>query len=102
MVPVLDLKLKFGETKTEFEQDTAVIVAEIEREDSKVSIGILVDSANEVVTLEQDQIEPPPRMGVFIDHNYILGMGKMNDEFIVLLNIDTILSDQELSRINEL
>lgn len=102
VVPVLDLKLKFGEGKTEFKQNTAIIVTEIEREQDKVSIGILVDSANEVVTLESDQVEPPPKLGVFIDNSYILGMGKINDAFIVLLNIDKILSDEEVSAIEEI
>lgn len=102
VVPVLDLKQKFGDEETEFKQDTAIIVTELEREGEAIPVGILVDSANEVVTLEPEQLEPAPKMGVFIDNNYILGMGKVDGAFIVLLNIDKIFSDEEISIIEKI
>lgn len=101
VVPVLDLMQRFGGKKTELEQDTAIIVTEVNRNDETISIGLLVDAAKEVVTLEADQIEPPPKIGAFIDNDYILGMGKVDETFIVLLNIDKVLSDEELSIINK-
>lgn len=102
VVPVLDMKQKFGSAKTEFGQDTAVIVTELEKEEETIPVGILVDSAKEVVTLEKDQIEPPPKMRVFIDNSYILGMGKAGESFIIILNIDKILSDNEIAEINKM
>ena len=102
VVPVLDLKLKFGESKTEYGQDTAIIVTEIEKDEDSVSVGLLVDAAKEVVTLEAEQIEPSPKMGVFIDNSFILGMGKIEESFIILLNIDMILSDDELKVIDNI
>ncbi|HAK47199.1 MAG TPA: chemotaxis protein CheW, partial [Spirochaeta sp.] len=50
----------------------------------------------DVVTLEDGQIEPPPKMGIFKDNNYLSGMGKVDDRFIIILDIDRILSDEEL------
>ncbi len=100
VVPVLDLKQKFGNVKTDFKQDTAIIVTEVEKEEETIPVGILVDAAKEVVTLESEQIEPPPKMGIFIDNNFLLGMGRIDETFIILLNIDKILSDQEMKLIN--
>ncbi len=97
VVAVIDLKQKFGDYKTEFTQDTAIIVLELERDDSTILAGILVDSAHEVMNLDSNQIEPPPRMSVFIDNDFISGMGKLDNGFIIILNIDRILSDKELS-----
>ncbi len=102
VVPVLDLKQKFGNVKTEFKQDTAIIVTEVEKEEETIPVGILVDAAKEVVTLESEQMEPPPKMGIFIDNNFLLGMGRIDETFIILLNIDKILSDQEMKVINSL
>lgn len=102
VVPLLDLKMKFGIKKTEFQQDTAIIITEMQSGEDLIPIGIIVDAANEVLTLQADQMEPPPRIGAFIDNNYILGMGKMDDGFIIILNIDRILSNKELSLLNEL
>jgi len=96
VVPVLDLKMKFGFENTEFTQDAVIIVTEIAREDEMISIGLIVDAARDVVTLEDGQIEPPPKMGIFKDNNYLSGMGKVDDRFIIILDIDRILSDEEL------
>lgn len=99
VVPVLDLKMKFGQDKTEETQDTAVIVTEITNEDGVIQIGILVDAAREVITLEPENIEEPPRLGIFIDNKYLSGMGKINEEFVIILNIDKILSEDEISQV---
>lgn len=99
VVPVLDMKMKFGQAQTEETQDTAVIVTEITNEEGVIQIGIIVDSAREVVTLEPENIEEPPRLGIFIDNKYLSGMGKINDNFVIILNIDKILSEDEISQV---
>ncbi len=99
VVPVLDMKMKFGQDRTEQNQDTAVIVTEISNNDGTVQIGIMVDSAREVITLDPENIEEPPRLGIFIDNKYLSGMGKINEEFVIILNIDKILSENELSQV---
>ncbi|MDC7226241.1 MAG: chemotaxis protein CheW [Spirochaetales bacterium] len=99
VVPVLDMKMKFGLEQTEETQDTAVIVTEITNADGIVQIGIIVDAAREVITLEAEDFEEPPRLGIFIDNKYLSGMGKVNEEFIIILNIDKILSEDEISQV---
>ena len=99
VVPVLDMKMKFGQDMTEETQDTAVIVTEITNEDGVIQIGIIVDAAREVITLEPENIEEPPRLGIFIDNKYLSGMGKIDDEFVIILNIDKILSEDEISQV---
>ena len=101
VVPVLDLKMKFGQDKTEQTQDTAVIVTEITNDEEIIQIGILVDAAREVITLESEEIEDPPRLGIFIDNKYLSGMGKINDDFVIILNIDKILSEEEISQVTK-
>lgn len=100
VLPVLDLKVKFGNGKTEFKRDTAIIITEIKNEEDVIPIGIIVDAAREVVTFEAHQIEPPPKIRTFIDNDYILGIGKTDDDFIIILNIDGILSEKSFSLSN--
>lgn len=99
VVPVLDLKMQFGQDRTEQTQETAVIVTEINSNDEIIQIGIMVDSAREVITLEPEDIEEPPRLGIFIDNKYLNGMGKVDDNFVIILNIDKILSEDEISQV---
>ena len=98
VVPVIDLKLKFSNLETAFSQDTAIVVLELKREEN-ILAGVLVDSADEVKTLDSEQIEPPPRMGAVIDNAFISGMGKIDDGFLIILNIDKLLSDEDLSAV---
>lgn len=101
VIPVLDLRLKFGLGKTETTKDTSIIVTEIsdasDEEGGRYTIGIFSDEVLEVVTLERDQILPPPKIGVAIDTEFIVGMGKSGSDFIIILDIDRLLSVRELS-----
>ena len=96
VVPVMDLRLKFNMTKTEKTIDTCIIVLEVELGSEIVVIGILSDSVKEVVDLDSDHIKPAPKIGTAIDTDFIKGMGKRNEEFIVLLDIDRIFTENEL------
>ncbi|MBI9107310.1 MAG: purine-binding chemotaxis protein CheW [Spirochaetales bacterium] len=100
VVPVLDLRMQFGRGATLQTEDTAVIVTEMVHDEDVIQMGILVDAAREVITLEAEDIEEPPRLGIFIDNKYLSGMGKRNGEFVIILNIDKILSEDELSQVN--
>ncbi len=102
VLPVLDLKAKFGMRKTEFHQSSAIIVTEIDNTGDVIPIGIIVDEAREVITLEADQIKPPPKIEMFIDDKYIQGIGKIGDRFVMIINVDKILSDEELAFPNEI
>lgn len=101
VVPVVDLRLKFGMEKAERTIDTCIIVMEVFLGKETVVLGALVDSVQEVIELEPGQIEPPPRIGTNLNTDFIKGMGKRNDQFIIILDIDRIFTDEELSLVKE-
>lgn len=97
VVPVLDMRLKFGLTQTEKMVNTCIIVVEVSFEDEHTIIGALVDSVQEVFELEPEQIEPAPKIGTQLKTEFIKGMGKKDDHFIIILNIDKVFSSEELA-----
>jgi purine-binding chemotaxis protein CheW len=100
VVPVIDMRLKFGLSKTEITVNTCIIVIEVHFDDEKNIIGALVDSVQEVIELDSTQIEEAPKLGTKLNIDFILGLGKHNDNFVILLNIDKIFSSEELTMIN--
>jgi purine-binding chemotaxis protein CheW len=101
VVPVIDLRLKFGMGATEKTIDTSIIVMEVEIGGEKVTVGTLADSVQEVIDLDEDQIEPAPQIGTKIDTQFIRGIGKQDEQFIIILDIDRIFSEEELSVVVE-
>jgi purine-binding chemotaxis protein CheW len=102
VVPVLDLRLKFGMTTAEKTVNTCIVVVEVSVGNEKTIIGALVDSVQEVFELEPDQIEPPPRIGTQLRTDFIRGMGKKDDQFIIILNIDEVFSTDEIALVEGL
>lgn len=96
VVPVVDMRLKFGLSETEKSVDTCIVVMEIEVEDDKTVLGALVDSVQEVFELEPHQIVPPPRLGTRWRTEFIKGIGKRNEELIIILDIDRVFSSFDL------
>jgi purine-binding chemotaxis protein CheW len=92
VVPVVDMKLKFGMEPTEKTVNTCIIVMEVIIENETTIVGALADSVQEVVDLDPSQIEPPPRIGMKLSIDFIKGMGKLNDEFVIILDTDRIFS----------
>lgn len=101
VVPVVDMRLKFGLTETEKTVDTCIVVTEIVVDEDKTILGALVDSVQEVFELEANQIEPPPRIGTRWRTEFIRGIGKRNDELIIILDTDRVFSNNELGMIQE-
>jgi purine-binding chemotaxis protein CheW len=99
VVPVLDMRLKFGMTLTEKTVNTCIIVVEVCYEGETTVIGALVDSVDEVFELEPDQIEPAPKIGIQLRTEFIKGMGKKDERFIIILNIDSVFSTGELAAV---
>jgi len=97
VVPVVDLRLKFGMAMTEKTVNTCIIIAEIDIEGESTVLGALADSVQEVFELEPDQIEPAPKIGTQLNTDFIRGMGKREDGFVIILDIDRIFSSDELS-----
>ncbi|MEK6759515.1 MAG: chemotaxis protein CheW [Deltaproteobacteria bacterium] len=100
VVPVVDMRLKFGMTKTEQTVNTCVIIVEINLDGEKIILGALADSVQEVIDLEPEQVEPAPRIGTRLNTDFIKGMGKREDHFVIILEIDRIFSSCELSSVN--
>ncbi len=101
VVPVVDLRFKFGMPATEKSVNTCIIIMENIIEGETTLIGALADSVREVLDLEPDQIEPAPKLGTRLKTGFIKGMGKKNDEFIILLDIERVFSADELSGVND-
>lgn len=101
-VPVIDLNMKFGRSKTTQTINTAIIIVEVELEGESTIIGALADSVQEVFELKGDQIDPPPKMGTSIRTDFIRGMGKHEDGFIMILDIDKVFSSEELSALHNM
>jgi len=95
-VPVIDLRLKFGMPETSITKDTSIIVMEVQGSDGLVIVGALADAVHEVVELDSSQIEPAPRFGTRLAAEFILGVGKKDDTFIILLDIDRIFNSDEV------
>ncbi len=99
VVPVVDLRLKFGMTETEETVDTCIIIIEIELGGVSTSLGAMTDSVQEVLDLGAEHIEPAPRIGTGLDTEFIKGMGKKEDEFIIILDVDRVFSAEELEAV---
>jgi purine-binding chemotaxis protein CheW len=100
VVPVVDLRLCFEMSKTESTRNTCIVVVEVLLDNEATVIGALSDSVEEVIDLEPEQIQPAPRIGTQIRTEFIRGMGKRDDHFIMILDIDRVFTDDELAAIH--
>ena len=100
VVPVIDMRIKFNMEKQETTIDTCIIVIETSLNGKLTVLGILADSVQEVIDLEPDQIEAAPEIGNQLRTEFIAGIGKRDDSFIIILKIDEILTADELSVVN--
>jgi purine-binding chemotaxis protein CheW len=101
VVPVVDMRLKFGMTKTEKTVNTCIIIVEVTLDGDTTVLGALADSVQEVMDLEPDQIEPAPKIGTRLRTDFIKGMGKHNNKFIMILDIDKVFSADELTLVQD-
>ena len=101
VVPVVDLRLKFGMTKTEKTVNTCVIIVEVSVDGETTVLGCLADSVQEVLDLDAGHIEPAPKIGSTVYHDFIRGMGKHNEQFIIILDVDKVFSADELALVQQ-
>ena len=99
VVPVIDMRLKFGMAKTDTTVNTCIIIVEINLDGETAILGALADSVQEVLDLEPHQIEPAPKIGTKLRTEFIKGMGKRNEQFIIILDIDRVFSSGELAAV---
>ena len=97
VIPVVDLRLKFRMEAKEDTPRTCIIVVQLARAAQEMIMGIIVDEVSEVLDIDQDQIEPPPSFGADIRTDFILGMGKVNQRVVTMLDIDRVLSEREIA-----
>ncbi|MCH7870696.1 MAG: purine-binding chemotaxis protein CheW [Planctomycetes bacterium] len=91
VIPVVDLRLKFALDEIAHTEQTCIIVVDVGKE-----VGIIVDTVSEVLDIAGENVEPPPAMGGSVDTSFILGMGKVGDAVKILLDIDKVLTTEEL------
>ena len=96
VVPVVDLRAKFGKSAAEKTVDTRVVVMELEMDGDSTVLGAVADSVHEVTELGDEAIEPPPRLGSRWRTAFIKGVGKRDERFILILDIDKVFSPEEL------
>jgi purine-binding chemotaxis protein CheW len=96
VVPVIDMRVKFGMGETEKTVNTVVIIIEVNLDGTSTMIGALVDSVQEVMDLDSEHIEPPPKIGTKLNTDFIKGMGKQDGQFMIILDIEKVFSTEEL------
>ncbi|HON93525.1 MAG TPA: chemotaxis protein CheW [Sedimentisphaerales bacterium] len=97
VIPVVDLRAKFGMATTDVTDQTCIIVVEITQSGRKFNTGIIVDRVQEVLDIAGQDIEEAPQFGASVDTAFILGMGKIGDKVKILLDIDRVLTGTDLT-----
>lgn len=101
VVPVVDLNRKFRIKDTERTVNTRIIIGEVDLEGGRAVLGVLADAVHEVMELDPEQIEPAPRIGTGLNTEFLKGMGRRNDDFIMILDIDRVFSAEELAIVGQ-
>ena len=101
VIPIIDLRLKFKMEAIPYSERTCIIVVEIDSDASTVLIGIVVDAVSEVLNIKEDEIEETPKFGTNLNTEYILGMAKIQKGVKILLNIDQVLSAEEINTLKK-
>jgi purine-binding chemotaxis protein CheW len=97
-VPIIDMRIKFNLGTPTYDQFTVVIILNI----SGRTIGMVVDSVSDVITLTSQQLKPPPQMGSALDTEYLIGLGTLDDRMLILVDIDKLMSSGEMGLIEKL
>lgn len=102
VVPVVDLSARFGRKPVERTRRTCIVIIEIETDGERQDIGVAVDAVNAVLEIAHDQVEPPPTFGAKIRSDFIHGMGKVAGKFVIILNVNKVLSMDDLALLEQL
>ncbi|BDA79014.1 chemotaxis protein CheW [Leptospira kobayashii] len=101
VVPVLDLNIRFYKRKTEIGRRTCIVITEVSIGAESLDIGLLVDSVEEVLDIQSTSIENAPSFGSKIKLDFVQGLGKIENGFVILLKIDQVLNLEELNQLQE-
>lgn len=102
VIPVVDLRIKFGLDSIDDTERTCIIVVQVSQEDNIITMGIIVDEVSEVLDIAANQIEAAPEFGHQIETNFILGMGKVEKKVVMLLDVDKVLSGGEIELVSKM
>ncbi|HBD08832.1 MAG TPA: chemotaxis protein CheW [Syntrophobacteraceae bacterium] len=101
VIPVIDLRLRFGLDSKAYDDRTCIIVAEVRSDNTSVQMGLVVDTVSEVVNIGLEDMEHTPVFGVNVDTHYILGMAKLKGKVKILLDIDKVLTETQWQQISK-
>ncbi|GAA0495735.1 chemotaxis protein CheW [Salinibacillus aidingensis] len=97
VTPIIDLRERFGIEPAEYDDSTRIIIVSLEDKE----VGMIVDTANDVIDVSADAIEPPPEVIGSVDVDYIRGVAKLDNRLLILLNIEKVLSEEEITEISQ-
>jgi purine-binding chemotaxis protein CheW len=98
VVPVVDLQARFGRAEAAVSRRTCIVIVELRSAEAAQDVGVMVDQVNEVVEIAPGDIEPPPAFGAGLRTDFISGMGKLGGHFVIILDVDSLLSIEEMAR----
>lgn len=101
VIPVTDLRMRFDMDEIDYTDRTCIIVVEVEGQDAQLQMGIVVDAVTEVLPIKAEEIETPPEFGAKVDTHYILGMANMDGAVKILLDIDCVMTAEEISELEK-
>ena len=99
VVPVIDLRLSLGMSPSTQSDDTCIVIVEVDIEGDRLQMGALADSVQEVVEINPGEIGPAPKLGIKLNTEFIKGMGRSGDNFIIILDINQVLSEKQLETV---
>jgi purine-binding chemotaxis protein CheW len=101
VVPVMDLAARFGRPSAEISRRTCIVIVEIESENGRHDVGVIVDTVNEVMEIPASEVEPAPSFGAKIRSDFIHGIGKVGGKFVVILDTNHVLSVEEVAAMSD-
>ena len=102
VVPVVDMAVRFGRKANDVTKRTCIVIIEIESENEKQDVGVIVDTVNEVLEIPRSEIEQAPSFGARIRADFIRGMGKINGKFVIILAVNHVLSIDEMALLGQM
>ena len=102
VVPIIDLRIRFGFEKVEYKATTVIIVLAVEKDDGSHVMGVVVDAVSDVLNIEPDNIKDAPNFGAKVNTKFMNGMVMVNERMVILLNVDKLLEQDELSAIENM